>query len=138
MKPPAADPRRFTFFVARLETSVEVEDTADGVLIRASRATFSAERKAVFIRELAAEGFIDSSYRWVAAPGSKEVRWLVDAAWFLPGPACVAETRRFMPRLLLGAAFPWLLPMGALLLRPRGEAGLPPPRAVPILPPAHA
>ena len=127
---------RFEFFFPRIDTLVEVEPALDGVVIRASRDTFSAERKASFIRELAAEGFIDAGDRWAPVPGPR-VRWLVDAASFLPGPAVLAETRRFVLRLLLGAAIAWVLLMAVLLVRPPRGRGLRQLRAPVTLRAAH-
>ena len=109
----ASRPRCFDFAFPRLDTQVEVETTTAGVVIRASRPTFSAARKASFIRELAAEGFIDEVYRWQPAD---RIQWVVDASPFLPGATCVARTRRLMLRMFVSAAGLWLLLMSVLLL----------------------
>ena len=109
----ASRPRCFGFDFPRLDTQVEVETTPAGVVIRASRPTFSAARKACFIRELAAEGFIDEDYRWQP---TDRVQWVVDASSFMPGAACVARTRRLMLRTFFSAAGLWLMMMSILLL----------------------
>jgi hypothetical protein len=93
------------------------------VVIRATRNTFSDERKACFIRELAAEGFIPEEFHWLppaAGERSRSVRWLVDRSYFMPGPAFTAQTRRFMIRLLGAAALFWMLLMALLFWRGNG------------------
>jgi hypothetical protein len=110
----ASRPQCFGFDFPRLDTQVEVETTPVGVVIRASRPTFSAARKACFIRELSAEGFIAEDYRWQPAD---RVRWVVDPTRFLPGQTCAAQTRRLMLRMFFSAAGLWLFLMGVLLLR---------------------
>ena len=72
--------RRHEFYFAKLDTLVRVEPFDDVVTIRASRDTFSPQGKECFIRELAAEGFIDDDYRWVSPAGlnpTRCVRWFV-------------------------------------------------------------
>lgn len=96
-----------------------VEDLAGEIVIHASRNTFSDERKARFIRELAAEGFIPDDYRWLPRAGmesSPGIRWLIDTSCFKPDETFAAGTRRFMVRLLSSAALLWLMTMGFLLL----------------------
>lgn len=113
----AHPPPCYVFDFPPIDTVVAVEPSANGVIIRSSRNTFSAARKTCFIRELAAEGFIGEEYGsdWFSASGA--VRWRVDAAGFMPDAACVARTRRFMLRLIFSAAGLWLLLLGLLLLR---------------------
>jgi hypothetical protein len=116
----ARPPPCYVFDFPRLDTVVAVEPSADRVVIRASRNSFSADRKACFIRELAAEGFIGEEYgsAWFSASGA--VRWIVDAAGFMPDAAHLAATRRFMLRLLGSAMVSWLLLMGVLLAHQAG------------------
>jgi hypothetical protein len=119
MKTHALAPRSFEFCFPSLDTLVLVEDLAGEIVIHASRDTFSDQRKACFIRELVAEGFIPDDYRWVprarleSSPG---IRWLIDPACFKPDEAFAAGTRHFMVRLLSSAALLWLMAMGFLLL----------------------
>jgi len=123
MKTHEPPPRCHEFYFAKLDTLVQVEPSADGVTIRATRDTFSPRRKECFIRELAAEGFIDDDYRWGSLTGvnpNRRVRWLVDFSWLKISPEATAATRRFMLRLLGGAALLWLALMTAILL---GAAG---------------
>jgi hypothetical protein len=119
MKTHACEPRSFEFCFPDLDTLVLVEDLTGEIVIHASRNTFSEERKARFIRELAAEGFIPDHYQWLAPIGpetSYGVRWLVDISCFKPDKALAAGTRRFMVRLLSSAALLWLLMIGFLIL----------------------
>ena len=123
MKTHASAPRSFEFCFPKLDTLVLVEDLAGEIVIRTSRNTFSEERKARFVRELAAEGFIPDNYQWLPrvdmelSPG---IRWLVDTACFQTGPAFAAVSRRFMIRLLSCAALVWLALIGFLLLHRAG------------------
>ena len=116
MKTPVGEPQCFEFSFARLDTVVEVETSTEGVVIRASRDTFSDARKVSFVRELAAEGFIEDDYRWRPLNARGGVRWIVDASSFLPGPDCVAQTNRFVVRLLLSATALWLVLLSSVFL----------------------
>ena len=107
MNQPTPSPRSYIFDFPRLDTVVAVEAIADCVVIHVSRDTFSPARKACFLRELAAEGFIGEEFagNW---PGAAPVRWLVDPAEFLPAAASRAQTRRFMLQLFVSALGLWL------------------------------
>jgi hypothetical protein len=110
----------FEFCFPRLDTLVQVEETDGEVVIRATRDTFSEERKLSFIHELAEEGFIPDRYRWFALAsyrGASGVCWLVDYSWLKLDEAMLARTRRFMVRILSSAALLWLVMMASLLLR---------------------
>jgi len=112
-------PRCYEFYFPDVDTLVRVESSPDEVTIRASRNTFSERRKRSFIHELAAEGFIPDHYEWLSLAGSglsRGARWLVDVSWLKADPAARACARRFMLRLLAGAALLWLGLMTALLL----------------------
>src|SRR4051812_6475504 len=108
---PAGEPKCFEFCFPNLDTLVQVEELHGDVVIRATRPTFSEQRKLCFIRELAAEGFIPDECRWfpLAGPGSfKGIRWLVDASWLTISPAVLAQTRSFVIRLLAGTGVVWV------------------------------
>jgi hypothetical protein len=115
MKTNTIEPETFEFCFPKLDTLVCVENRPDEVVIRATRATFSEERKAYFVRELAAEGFIPLDYKWLGEQSTFScnpvVRWLVDCSWWTLSPNAVASTRRFMIRTLVGGALLWLLLM---------------------------
>jgi hypothetical protein len=101
---------------------LQVDESDDGVFVRATRDTFSERRKVCFIHELAAEGFIDDSYRWFSGFGQGTflaVRWQVDYSWLKPDEAAVGRTRRFVVRLLGGAILLWLAMMSVILISSR-------------------
>lgn len=109
----APEPERYTFSCASLDTVLEVEPSPAGVVIRASRAGFSAARQTRFIRVLVAEGFIGNDYLWRPAG---DVRWIVDPAHFLPGPEWFAHNRRRLWRVLGSAMALWLVLLVSLLV----------------------
>ena len=116
MKTHVQPPTVYIFDFPDLDTAVEVTSSVEGVVIRASRNCFSEERKHCFIRELAAEGFIDEAWCWRPQGSPGGVHWLVEAGGFMPAAAAVAQTRRFMRRLIFSSAGLWLCLMGLLLL----------------------
>ena len=120
MNSPVIEDRSFEFYFDRLDTLVLVETRDDAVVIRATRDTFSEQRKESFIRELAAEGFIPDECHWFSGVGGAavaRVRWLVDYSWLKPNEALAAQTRRFVTRLLASATLLWLLLVGSLFWR---------------------
>ena len=111
MKETLPSPQRFEFWFPHLDTHIRVEEQDDEVIIRASRNTFSERRKTLFIRELAAEGFIPENYQWFSDFHSAtwmRVRWLVDMSWLKPTPIQVAKARRFKLRVFLYSSLLWL------------------------------
>jgi hypothetical protein len=109
-------PKRFEFYFRDLDNHVLVETFADGVVIRATRDSFSERRKTFFIRELAAEGYIPDAYQtYIGSQPTQSLRaeWLVDGAW--KGPRRTPATR-FMVRLLAYATLLWLGFMSVLFL----------------------
>ena len=113
---------RYEFCFPRLDTLVQVEERSDMVIIRATRDTFSERHKALFVRELAAEGFISDTYEWLTGCGSwssLHVCWLVDCSWLKPGTAATSQTNRIMLRLLGSAIALWLVMMAVLLATSR-------------------
>ncbi len=109
--------RSFEFYFPDLDTLLLVEEAEDRVVIRASRNSFSEQRKTFFLHELAAEGFIPDRYQWVSnfEANWSLVSWFVDASWVRVHESNTARTRKFMVRLLLSAAFCWLGMMAACL-----------------------
>ena len=111
--------RHFEFSFPGLDTLVLVEKLGDDVVIRATRDTFSAERKARFIRELAAEGFIPDDFRWSSPEGTNatgQLRWLVDFHWLQPNKAMVRRTRHLLLGIFASAALLWSILMVLLFL----------------------
>ena len=119
MQTHSSPPCCYEFYFPDVDTLVQVETLSAAVIIRASRNTFSDQRKRRFIHELAAEGFIPDDYEWLSLAGSelsRGVRWLVDISWLKIDPQMMAKTRRFMVRLIAGAVLLWLVMMAVLLL----------------------
>lgn len=116
MNTQAASPRCYEFDFPQLDTAIEIKVAPETVVILASRNSFSEERKRCFIRELAAEGFIDESWAWREPGGSNGMRWIVDPAEFLPGAAALARTRRFMLGLFFSIVALGLVLMGGVIL----------------------
>ena len=115
----AIPPRCYEFQYPELDTLILVETSAAEVTIRATRDSFSEQRKLSFVHELAAEGFIPEDYAWRTLAGSgfsRGVRWLVDVSWLKIDPAATAIARRFMVRLLAGGCLLWLALMAGLFL----------------------
>jgi hypothetical protein len=102
----------FEFSFPDMDLLAAVESTEDEIVIHTSRNKLSEERKAMFIRELASEGFIPERYLWCG-----RVRWLVDPTWWQPSPGTKARTFRFMAKVLTSSALLWLVLMGLLLWR---------------------
>jgi len=120
MKALLPEPQVFEFYYPDVDTLVQVEDRQDAVIVRATRDTFSDRRKARFIRELAAEGFIPDHYRWFSSDKLQPylgVHWLIDRSWVRLPKAALAETSRIMRFLLAGGILLWLALMLWLFLR---------------------
>ena len=121
MKTHSIEPQSFEFHFHDLDTLVCVEHRQDDeVVIRATRNTFSEERKLCFIRELVAEGFVPDDCQWFyhgsGTSGHTAIRWFVDYSWCKLNPNATAETRRFVVRILVGGILLWLLLMAGLFL----------------------
>jgi hypothetical protein len=117
----------YEFYFPQVDTLARVENSEGTVIIRTSRDTFSESRKACFVRELAAEGFIPDTYQWFSSSGADSflgVRWLVDISWLQLPAAVLAGARRFMRRLLAGTALFWCLLMTLLFQGGLGRASL--------------
>jgi hypothetical protein len=108
MKALAAEPQIFEFCFPKQDTLLKVEVWDDAVTIRATRNTFTAQRKAAFVHELAAEGFIAGDYQWCSDAGAESpcsgVHWLVDTTWLRQDEATAVRTRRTLLRLLAPVA----------------------------------
>src|SRR5436305_471853 len=101
----------FDFYFPSLDNMVLVECDEDGtVTIRAARDNFSEQRKAHFIRQLAAEGFIPDMYQFFSgsASGYRGIRWIIDHSWLKIHPDVTRRANRFMRRALISATALWL------------------------------
>jgi len=118
MKTKAPTGKSFEFYFPDVDTSLLVEPADDRVLFRATKNTFSLQRKLNFIHQLAAEGFIPDQYQWWTGINSdcSTVRWEVDCSWLESPAATVLKTRQFMVGLLAAALLLWLGLMLTLLL----------------------
>jgi len=118
MKTLPAEPRIYDFNFPRLDTHLKVEVWTDGVSIRATRDSFSVERKDSFIRELASEGFISDDYRWFTPAGagsaSRGVRWIVDPSMDGDAGGRDERTRRFATMLAVPAAIVMAILVGLI------------------------
>jgi len=120
MKTNTHSDRSRDFYFADIDTMVLVEETESELIVRATRNTFTEQRKIRWIRELAAEGFISSTYGKFAGfdtPSWIPVRWRIDRSWVKPNPEHLAQSRRFMVKLFAGAVAAWLGLMALLFLR---------------------
>ena len=106
----------FDFYFARFDTLVRVEEVDGAVTIRATRDTFSEERKRYFIRELAAEGFIADEFRWHTGASAllRRVDWRIDITWLKLPPAVLARARNLMRWLLGSTTLLWTVQLGIL------------------------
>jgi hypothetical protein len=110
----------YEFCFPELDTLVLVEERDDGILIRATRDTFSPQRKERFIRELAAEGFIPEDCQWTSSygmPPGKGLRWAIDPSWLELNPAMLARTRRIMVTAIASATLLLAVMMTVLFVR---------------------
>ena len=120
MNPILTKPLRYEFCFPEKDTLVMVEVGEEGVLVHATRDTFTEQRKASFMRELAAEGFIPDTYRWFSSSGPESylgVHWQIDYSWLVIPPHAIATARRFTHRLLVGGLLFWLAQMSILFIR---------------------
>jgi len=110
---------RHEFYFPDLDNLILVENCPNGVVIHATRDNFSEPRKAFFIRELAAEGFIPDSCIWFSSSSADAylgVRWVIDRSWVGLHRKVTNRTNRLMRRLLLGAGLFWVGLMSLLFL----------------------
>lgn len=98
MKSTPTDFQRYQFTFPQHDTELQVEVRDDDVVIRATRDTFTEERKASFIHELASEGFIPDDYMWYSPYGGRKtgrtILWKIDPFW--PGEAAPESHRRLV------------------------------------------
>ena len=90
----------------------------DRVVIRAALDNYTERRKAFFIHELAAEGFIPDEYQFMTNTDDDNffgVRWVIDGSWLVVPPEVIATSHRrgwelFLSTFLVAVAvFDWLI-----------------------------
>ncbi|MDB6068466.1 MAG: hypothetical protein JWR26_4674 [Pedosphaera sp.] len=114
-------PKQYEFSSQQPENYILVESCEDGVVIRAARKNFSNERKSMFIRELAAEGFIPDQFQWFSDPdtsGYMGITWIIDSSWLHLHAAVRRESERRFFQLIGSASLLWLLVMGMMIFGP--------------------
>ena len=110
------NPRKFEFYLRELDNHLLVESSAGGVLIRASRDNCSERRKAFFLREISAEGYIPDGYQADAAlQTAPSVEWVIDESWKRRSAPGRSGTR-FMVRALVYGVILWLELMTLVLV----------------------
>jgi hypothetical protein len=89
-------PTKAEFHSSSPENYLLVENDLDGsVVIRAAVDNYPEERKALFIRKLALEGFIPDRFQSVDnANKSPGVRWIVDNSWLTVAAEAVVVSWR--------------------------------------------
>jgi hypothetical protein len=120
-------PHSYEFNFPQMGTRLQVEELGGEVTIRATRDTFSLQRKISFIRELAAEGFIPDDFMWLSitdadAPG-RGVVWLVDSSWLKLDENDIARARRILNKALAAAFLLFAFEMALVLVGFVGSAG---------------
>ncbi len=102
---------RTEFYDARRDTHLLLEVDGEQVVIRATRDSYSAARRACFIRELVAEGFLPDEYQWSNTDSPWAVygvRWCIDRRWLVLPREVVKRTSRWALRMWLVGTLLWL------------------------------
>ena len=109
--------------LARLSTSnpknvLVVENHGDVIRVRAARDNFTPERKACFVRYLAAEGYIPVRYERLRNldGGASGLDWLVDGSVLKVPRSGRPQALRQLLRVLLCAGLLWLALMALAFL----------------------
>jgi hypothetical protein len=78
-------PRCVEFYHPILDKFFRIENHASGVVIRTDDRNVNDNEKRFLIDHLAAEGFVDGSYRWFShttgTGGLPGVQWITDSSW---------------------------------------------------------
>lgn len=107
MKTPTAETRFYEFRFPHLNTMLRLVVHGESATIYASRDSFSMLRKELFIRELAAEGFIpDGQHSGYCddADTLRGVRWLLDYEWPAREQNSEAGARRLARQLFISSS----------------------------------
>ncbi|EEF62838.1 hypothetical protein [Pedosphaera parvula] len=119
MKTETCLPKRAEFYRRQPENHILVQNNKDDVLIRATHDNFSDQRKAAFIRELAAEGFIPDHYQWFSDPDASNylgIRWVVDSSWLQINNQIARKGEMLCGRALMVAAVLWVILVALVLM----------------------
>jgi len=100
----------FEFYFPDVDTLLLAEHRDDKVLIRATKNTFSEQRKINFIHNLASEGFIPDYYQWLTNldPAWSNLYWRVDYSWLKTRRVSSPGTTKVMVGLLASAIALWM------------------------------
>jgi hypothetical protein len=120
MKSLQEKPRSYEFNFPHLGTRLQVEEIGGEVIVRATRDTFSTQRKISFIHELASEGFIPDDFIWLSDADAdirgRGVVWLVDSSWLKLDEKDIARARRILNKALAGAFLLFAFELGLVLV----------------------
>jgi hypothetical protein len=109
MEPSLAPPKKVEFYHRLPENFLLVENEDDGrVVIRAVFDNYSERRKALFIRELASEGFIPDEFQFLTNTGGDGffgVRWIIDNSWLAVPAEVISMSYRRACELYLAVCF---------------------------------
>jgi hypothetical protein len=111
-------PARAEFFFRKPDNMILVENAGGEVTIRAAQDNFSARRKALFIRELAIEGFIPDHFQWFTdsdLTGLFGIKWIIDSSWCRVSPMQQKRSRGWLIRMYVWGSLSWLSVMGIVL-----------------------
>jgi hypothetical protein len=99
----------FEFYFPDVDTLLLVEHEDGKVLIRATKNTFSEQRKINFIHHLACEGFIPDYYQWLSNldPAWSNLHWRVDYSWLMTRRNTNPKTMKVMIGLLASGMALW-------------------------------
>src|SRR5260370_38435257 len=96
--------RKYEFCNNEPYNLILVEQNENGVLVRAAWDNFSDRRKAFFIKEIAAEGFIPDRYQWFSnyeENGYTGIRGVIDRSWLKVHPGPVGKPTKFRVWMML-------------------------------------
>jgi hypothetical protein len=103
MNTPTAELRVFEFRFPHLDTMLRLEVQGANATIFASRNSFSRRRREMFVRELAAEGFIPDSLVGIDGGSPCGIRWVIDEG-IAPSSVTESDSQRFGQRLFKASA----------------------------------
>lgn len=118
----AVVPRRVELTLSRPDNHFRIENHRDGVCIRAARDDLSEKEKLLFVRYLAAEGYIPDLYQWFSGPMAgcySGLEWIVDTSRNTSTDRARHMALRQIVRVLWCAALLWLALMSFAFVHAR-------------------